>query len=105
MLCPAFEGGDGIDAGHKPIRLWLVQTTVSDGLFSVVYGAWREHPSWLAVTWRTSGISQPGPHQRMFRDFVRLPVCEQCAGKVEGKSVGKRSRRSAPVLPMPDRLL
>ena len=47
MLCPAFEGGDGIDAGHKPIRLWLVQTDVSDGLFSSVYGADCGHPSWL----------------------------------------------------------
>ena len=36
--------------------------------------------------------------------FVRLPVCEQCAGKVERNSVGTRSGRSPPVLPLPDRV-
>ena len=32
--------------GYNPIRLWLVQTDVSDGLFSSVYGADCGHPSW-----------------------------------------------------------
>jgi hypothetical protein len=36
--------------------------------------------------------------------FVRLPVCEQCAGKVEGNSVGTRSGRSPHILPLPDRV-
>ena len=36
--------------------------------------------------------------------FARLPVCEQCAGKVEGNTVGTRSGRSPPVLPLPDRV-
>lgn len=37
--------------------------------------------------------------------FARMPVCEQCAGKVEGNSVGTRSGRSPLVLPLPDRAL
>jgi len=57
-LIISFDLGDGIlrgmsgypvyaIAGHQPIRLWLVQTDVSDGLFSSVYGADCGHPSWL----------------------------------------------------------
>ncbi|MFZ0393894.1 MAG: MFS transporter [Terracidiphilus sp.] len=36
--------------------------------------------------------------------FARLSVCKQCAGKVEGNSVGTRSGRSPPVLPLADRI-
>ena len=40
----------------------------------------------------------------MFRDFVCLQVCEQCADSIEGNTVGTRSGRSRPVLPLLDRV-
>jgi hypothetical protein len=35
--------------------------------------------------------------------FASLPVCEQCAGKVEGNSGGTRSEGSPPILHLPNR--
>jgi hypothetical protein len=32
----------------------------------------------------TDPASATEPYQRVFRDFVRLPMCKPCAGKVEG---------------------